>query len=176
MRRFACCLVALGLALPGQAASLTWDESKFDTDFDEAQKPWAEIQAQLPPAPKADTLRPFTVDAVSANRYFIDQASLSVGTDGVVRYTVLIRSPAGAETVNYEGMRCETSERKIYAFGRADGSWAKNRYARWERFSRNLQASYHRELFNSYFCAGGEGLAPLKTIIRRLNSGGYQGG
>jgi hypothetical protein len=54
----------------------------------------------------------------------------------VVRYTVVVKSPAGAETVSFEGMRCESGERKLYAFGRADGQgggeWSRNRYARWD--------------------------------------------
>lgn len=171
MRRLACCL-ALSLALPALADSLTWGTSKYDLDED--SKPWEELQAQLPPAPKAEALRPFTIDAASANRYFIDENSVSVGGDGVIRYTVLIRSPSGAETVNYEGMRCATGERKLYAFGQADGSWKKNRYARWERFPKNLQASYHRELFYGYFCPDGSGVQSAERIRHWLRSGGYR--
>ena len=36
-------------------------------------------------------------------------------------------SPAGAETVSFEGMRCENGERKLYAFGRADERAAADR-------------------------------------------------
>lgn len=172
MRRLFCCL-ALSLALPAIADSYTWGDSRFNTGFDEEQKPWEEIKAQLPATPKAENLLPFEVSAASTNRYFIDSASLSVGVDQVVRYTVLIRSQAGAETVNFEGMRCSTGERKIYAFGRS-GEWVQNRHARWERATLNVQSSYHRELYFSYFCAESGNLAPLDTIIRRFKTGGYR--
>lgn len=172
MRRLASFLFALGLSLPAPAASLAWGDGK--PDLDEERQPWEEIQAGLPPAPKAEALRPFSVDAVPGNRYFIDENSLSVGVDGVIRYTVSIRSQAGAETVNYEGMRCATGERKIYAFGRPDGSWSPNRHARWERFPKNLQTGYHRELFYGYFCADGGGVPSIERIRHWLKTGGYR--
>ena len=43
------------------------------------------------------------------------RTSLTVGTDGVVRYTVVVTSPAGARNVNYEGIRCDTYEWRLYA-------------------------------------------------------------
>lgn len=170
MRRLVCCL-ALVLALPVQADSYTWGDSKIN--YEEDKTPWAEVEAKLPPAPKAEALLPFAVDTASSSRFFIDNASISVGEDSVVRYTVFIRSQAGAETVNHEGMRCTTGERKIYAFGRPDGTWSRNRYARWERFPKNLQSSYHRELYYSYFCAGGEDVPTLARIRQWFAIGGY---
>ncbi|MEW5893319.1 MAG: CNP1-like family protein [Pseudomonadota bacterium] len=171
MRRLLFCL-ALLLAQPAFAASPSW--GSFETDFDEEQKPWQEIQAQLPPAPQANALIPFSVDATATAKYYIDNNSLSVGEDGVVRYTVVIVSAQGARTVNFEGMRCATGERKIYAFGRPNGEWVRNRYPRWEPIKARQQASYQRELYFSYFCAGGEGLASLATIRYRLKTGGYR--
>ena len=171
MRRLVYCLI-LGIALPAQADSNSW--GRFENDFDEAQRPWEEIQARLPAAPKAEALLPFTVDATVAGKYYIDGQSISVGEDGVVRYTVAVVSAQGARTVNFEGMRCDTLERKIYAFGRPTGEWARNRYPRWEPIHARQQTSYHRELFYAYFCAGGEGLASVETIRHRLKTGGYR--
>jgi len=41
---------------------------------------------------------------------YIDSKSLSVGTDGVVRYSVVIVSGSGARNVLFEGLRCATRE------------------------------------------------------------------
>lgn len=168
------CLLALALA--ASPALAEW--SQFDADFDENAKPWQEVQAQLPAYPQAAGLVPFVVSATNPNRHFVDFPSLSVGEDGVVRYSVVIRTQGGAENVSYEGMRCKTGERKIYAFGRGDGKgggeWARNRYARWERVKDRDANSYHRELYYSYFCAGGMGEPDLKRVQRHLRSGGYK--
>ena len=56
---------------------------------------------------------------------FVDEASVHYGSDDVIRYTMVIVSPSGARNVTFEGMRCETGERRLYAFGRADGSWSR---------------------------------------------------
>ena len=44
------------------------------------------------------------------------------GVDAIVRFTVVARS-AQAENVSYEGFRCIERERKVYAYGRRDGTW-----------------------------------------------------
>jgi hypothetical protein len=159
---------------------MTWGDNKFgnfEHDFEENTKTWKEIQAQLPPYPKAENLVEFKVTASSSNRFYIDFDSINVGEDGVVRYTVLIRSPAGAETVNFEGMRCETRERKLYAFGHRDGkggeAWSRNRFAKWESFPVRVASSHQRELFSHYLCAV-ETAGDLKKIQYAVKTGGVK--
>jgi hypothetical protein len=178
-------LLALAAALlvasahgAGSPESWIWGDSyrgNFEQDFDENTKAWQEIQARLPPYPKAENLIPFEVSSATSNRFFVDFPSVSAGADGVVRYSVVVRSPAGAETVSFEGMRCENGERKLYAFGRSDGKgggeWSRNRYAKWERIKERQQTSYQRELFFHYFCTL-DGAANLGEIQRLLKSGG----
>lgn len=60
--------------------------------------------------------------ATSEFRFFVDAATLSVSDDGIVRYVLVARSPGGVDNVSLEGMRCATSEVRIYALGR-DGAW-----------------------------------------------------
>ena len=109
----------------------------FDSDFDSG-KSWAELQAQLPAYPKAENLLPFDAGPASNNLHYIDAPSIVVGEDGIVRYTLVIKSPTGAVNVSYEGMRCATdgkresarlkililkfqiSEKRLYAIGRDD--------------------------------------------------------
>jgi hypothetical protein len=147
----------------------------FERDFDDDTKAWKEVQASIPPYPKAENLIPFEVSSATRNKHFVDLPSVSIGADGVVRYTVVVKSPAGAETVSFEGMRCESGERKLYAFGRADGQgggeWSRNRYARWDAIKGRQQTGYHRELYFHYFCTI-EGTGNLKTIHHLLKTGG----
>ncbi len=156
-----------------------WGDShqlgNFESDFDENAKAWKEIQAQLPPYPKAANLVEFTVSAATSNRFYIDYNAINVGADGVVRYTVLIRSPAGAETVSFEGMRCETGERKLYAFGRPNGEWSRNRYAKWELIPARQATSHQRELFFHYLCTV-DTVGDLKKIQYAVRHGGVRRG
>lgn len=163
-------LVSLSsVAMP---ASADWGE--FDRDFDEVVKPWQEIQANIPAYPKDANLISFEVSSASAHKYYVDYPSVTVGEDGVVRYTAVVRTAGGAVNVTYEGMRCTTGERKIYSFGHADGTWSRNKYARWELIRAREATSYHRELFFSYFCAGGMGEPEIGRVQRHLQSGGYK--
>lgn len=184
MRLITALLLGL-LAAPALAdrEALVWgdshDLSNFEYEFDDNAKTWQEIQTRLPPYPKAENLVEFPVSAATRNRYYIDYDSISVGTDGVVRYSVLIRSPAGAETLNFEGMRCETGERKLYAFGRQDGqgggAWSRNRYAKWEPVPARLAVSHQRELFFHYLCTV-DTAGDLKKIRYAVKQGGVRRG
>jgi hypothetical protein len=163
------------LALPAHAVNLGLENwGRFESDFEEETVVWSEMQAHLPAYPKAAQLAEFAIDGRAGYRFALDQASLSVGADGVTRYTVVIDSPAGARTVNFEATRCTTGERKIYAFGRADGTWSKNRAARWDPIKARVNSDYGRVLFYEYLCAGGEGTASVEQIRARLRSGGYR--
>ncbi len=151
--------------------------ANFEYAFDDTAR-WEELQHQLPPWPKAESHIPINLDARSSNRFFVDYTSVSAGSDGVVRYSMVIKSPSGAETISFEGMRCTTGERKLYAFGRSDGkgggTWSRNRYARWEPIQVRGLNDFRRELFYHYFCTV-EGAAKLPDIQRNLKSGGvYQ--
>lgn len=146
---------------------------QFEHEFENTAK-WQELQHQLPPYPKTENFIPITLGARSSNQFFVDYASVSAGADGVVRYGMVIQSPSGAETVSFEGMRCETGERKLYAFGHKTdkgGEWSRNRYAKWEPIQGRSLNDFRRELFYHYFCTV-EGAVKLTDIQRNLKSGG----
>jgi CNP1-like family len=146
----------------------------FDTSagtFEDDTKPWQEVQAQLPPYPKHENLVNFIVSGATDNSYSIDTASIAIGDDEVVRYTVVIASSHGALTVNFEGMRCDPTEFKIYAFGHADNTWSKNRYAKWEGFQLRASRSYHKALFEDYLCPNGLPVRTAKEAISNFRRG-----
>lgn len=177
MKRISGVLLALwaGGVVAGGIVEDRFRGPQFEHDFEADEKPWEEIQAQLPAAPKAAALHEFKVGGRSGHRYFLDLDALSAGADGVVRYTLVIRTAGGAENVSYEGMRCTTGERKLYAFGRPDGQWARNRYAGWTPIEARRDDSYQKELFFHYFCTV-DGAADMKTIRRALGQGGIRRG
>jgi hypothetical protein len=157
-------LTALLLMLP-LTAYAEWGQ--FDGEF-ENEKPWVELTAQLPPTPKTENLIEFDVSSATRNRHFIDTASISVGEDKVVRYTVVIEAAGGAKNVLFEGMRCETVERRLYAYGHADGTWSKARKSGWEGIKLRSLLSYHKALYEDHFCPGGINVRDSKEAAQNL--------
>jgi len=145
-------LFALLLLTISLTAHAEW--GKFEYEFDE-EKPWAEVDAQLPPYPKEENLLSLFVSAATDNRFYVDAASISTGEDGVVRYTMIVKSSAGASNVSFEGMRCASHERKLYAFGRKEGSWSRARSANWEPISYKDRNRQHHVLYDDFFCPNG---------------------
>lgn len=144
-------LLVLLLCLP-LGAHAEWMD--FEREFDQ-EKPWTEVAAQLPPFPKSANLIPFDVSSATRNRHFVDAESISVGADKVVRYTVVIEAAGGARNVSFEGLRCESGERRLYAYGHGDGTWSRARNAGWEPIKFRSLLSYQKALFEDHFCRDG---------------------
>lgn len=162
--------------LPVTSLAAGFDQSswgKFEYDFED--KPWVELEAQLPSAPKLENLLPFYVSASTDNRFFVDSASVSVGEDKVVRYTLVIKSAAGANNISYEGMRCSSGEVKRYAFGRGDGSWGKARHARWEDIRYKDVNRQHHMLYDDFFCPRGIAVQSPAEAVNALRRGEHPG-
>lgn len=141
-----------------------------DPEDDYETKQWQEVEVEFPAAPKDESLQSFYVSAASDNKAFVDLASLSVGRDGVVRYVLVILTPSGGRNVTFEGIRCETRERRIYASGRLDGAWSKSRNGDWARIQDVYANRHHAALYLDYFCPGGiivRDAAEAKDALRR---------
>lgn len=134
------------------AASVAQSQSQFEEDFADESKTWQEIAVQLPAAPQTGNLLPFYVSATATQTFAIDAKSLTVGADGVIRYTLVAASPAGAKSISYEGIRCRSFEKKIYAIGQTDDSWSRSRRDQWERIAQNAANRQHSTLAKDYFC------------------------
>jgi hypothetical protein len=143
----------------------------FEEDYE--KQLWQEIEFQLPAAPKAESLIPFYVSAATENRFFVDPTTLTVGSDGVVRYVLMVLTPGGARNVTFEGMRCETKERRIYASGRLDGSWSKSRRNDWESIREAVANRHYAALFIEYFCPGGVIVRNAAEAVSALRTGGH---
>jgi hypothetical protein len=161
-------LAQAGLLALLAAGASAQAQSRFDEDFDDSSKPWQEIAIQLPALPQKENLLEFDVGETATMRFFVDAKSISVGDDAVVRYTLVSRSPSGAENISYEGLRCETQERKLYAFGHKDGSWSRSRRDQWERYTGTVANSQHAALARDYFCTHKVVEGNAEQITRRL--------
>jgi len=164
-------LAALAAVVAFAASSIPQQQEKWhqwDIDFDEDKKPWKEIESMMPLYPRPEHLVPFEGGGASQHRYFIDARSLSVGEDGVWRYTLLVRTAGGATNVSFEGMRCETREQKYYALGRSDGSWVRARNPQWRRVETQSINRPHDVLYADVLCRGKVPVKTTREALQRL--------
>lgn len=159
-------LILIGLCLPLAA----WAGWEFEFDFDN-EKPWQELQAKIPAYPKLDDAIEFFVSAGTDNKFYIDPSSIEVGEDGVVRYTLIVRSAAGAMNVSYEGIRCSSHEKKTYAFGSGKGEWSRNKYSRWSPIKYEDRNRQHHMLYDDFFCPGFIIVKDTREAIFALKAG-----
>ena len=153
--------------LAGVASGAVRAAASFDEDYD--AKSWTEIQVALPPYPQAEDLLSFRVGAVRDTQFMIDRKSIAIGSDGVVRYSLVVVGSGGARNVSYEGIRCVTGERRFYAFGRTDGTWGKARSNQWVTI-RGGTNNHHVELYTNYLCSMTTPLSDVDEILRRVRS------
>jgi CNP1-like family len=162
---FLAAFLCAALVRPGFAA--------FEDDDEVDVKGWQESSVEMPAAPQSGSMLPFYVSAATDNQFFVDGASLVVGPDGVVRYVLVIQAAGGVRNVSFEGVRCETRERRVYASGRPDGTWSRSRNDSWQRI-RDVPANrHHAALFFEYFCPGGVIVGTADEARDALRRGGH---
>lgn len=158
-------------ALAAQAAGQA-NVQKSDWELEQERRDWKEHEVALPPLPKGGLIE-FFVSSASSFKFFIDPQSLSVGVDGVVRYTLMARSASGAETVSYEGIRCGGAGLyRAYAFGNG-GAWSKSTRTDWRPIEPKSVQRWHNELRGSYFCPNGVSIATAAEGLDALRRGGH---
>jgi hypothetical protein len=103
---------------------------------------WVEAKAPAPPAFTADHVIAIDMPPYVTLDVGMDPATVSVGTDGVVRYVVVMRNASGSTTAAYEGIRCTTDEVKTYARTNSAGEWVSIAAPRWRSITDNLPSKH----------------------------------
>lgn len=163
--------IAPGILLLLAACGASGPKSDWER-ANEEKLPAAEQQrdALTSPPQKRGELIEFFVAATSEFRFFVDAATLSVSDDGIVRYVLVARSASGVENVSFEGLRCP-GEYRVYAVGRADGSWA-GRAGEWRAVPRDARAGQNA-LARRYLCPARVAIQSAEEGRRALREGGH---
>lgn len=156
----------LSLSLLAQAQYRTIDPA--DENDPDAPRVWMDAEIQIPESPPSTELKPFFVSNHTPLTFAIDAQSLSIGKDDVIRYVLVITSPSGAKQVNYEGLRCEKYEWRLYATLQAEGKWARTPNSRWQVVKSNTYNRYHAALIQDAFCENAIPRRDSKEILRLL--------
>jgi hypothetical protein len=162
-----CALIALAAWSLGATPSFA-PEGYVESDAE--SKKWEEVAVQLPDPPAAANLMEFYVGPTATQTFYVDEKSVSVGGDGVVRYTLVSKSKSGAVNVSYEGIRCATVEKKAYAYGSENGTWTLARNAEWRPITELVANRQHAALVKDFFCDVNTVAGNAKDITKRIKT------
>jgi len=138
----------------------------------EEEKPGEDQVARFPPPPKPENLARIDTGPAGSFEFFIDTESIEVLGKGEFRYTLVARSGTAATNASYEGLRCLTRERRLYAVGRSDGTWVPPRKSEWRPFSRTEYSQIHVILSADYFCPDRQSVLTVQEAVRAVKYGG----
>ena len=153
------------MAQPGSEREAS--ERRFLSDPEEK---WSESgQIKYPEVPREANLVRLDSELIQGRYdYFIDRASVTMGSDQVLRYTVVIEPPNGARNVFYEGIRCATSEFKTYAYATGTGKFRSLAAQVWRKLESTGPYDYRRLLAERYVCDSGGWALDEKQVQKRI--------
>ena len=73
--------------------------------------------------------------------------------------------------MSFEGLRCESGERRLYAYGHPDGTWSKARNAGWEDIKLRSLLVISESLYEEHFLPGGIEVKDVQEAVRNLRQG-----
>ena len=130
---------------------------------------WREAEAPPPPALKLDGLVALDMPR-SALRFGVDPASVSLGSDGIVRYVVVATSSTGAVNALYEGLNCNTAEIKVYARHYPDSGWTPAKDSPWRALQDGKSSNHSLVVARNGACVGHAPNRSASQIVRDLRA------
>ena len=129
---------------------------------------WKESEAPAPPPVTSSRLIELDIPG-STLRFGVDPASVTVGTDGIVRYVVVATSTTGTVNAVYEGLRCSTAEVKVYARHNPDSGWAPAR-GDWQPLHQIRNSRYSLLVARNGACVGHAPNGNAAQVVRDLRA------
>ena len=125
--------------------------------------------------PNQSTMVPFYVSQRTIFKFAVDTDSILIGADGVTRYIVVISSPSGSQQTQYEGIRCDSFQWRLY--GTLENVvWKENPLGSWKNIQSDIPNRYQAALAQGAFCDFSTQVKNIKTITHSLNPNGFIGG
>jgi len=124
--------------------------------------------------PNKATTQDFYVSQRTIFKFGVDTNSILIGNDGITRYIVILTSPNGNSQIQYEGIRCDSFQWRLYGTFE-NSAWQENPLASWRPIQNNVANRYQAALVQGAFCNFALQEKSLKTIIRSLKSNDFTG-
>ncbi|MBU3555913.1 CNP1-like family protein [Polynucleobacter sp. UB-Piko-W3] len=125
--------------------------------------------------PNKSTLQPFYVTQTTIFKFAVDTNSILIGADGITRYIVVITNPSGGQQSQYEGIRCDSFQWRLYGVYESSG-WRENPLSSWKAIERDIPNRYQASLAQGAFCNFNSQEKNINTILSSLNPNGFIGG
>jgi len=160
-------LLTLLLALFPCAAA-TDEDAGWAHEYVDESPAWQEQGVELPPWPEPGRLLEVAVNRANFPfRVYIDPDSVSIGDDGVLRYTVVVVSTTGSRNISYEGMRCSKRSYRRYAYG-AGGGWSPLEGKPWRQLLESGMDNYRYVLYRDYLCDPTDPYQKVEDVLQRV--------
>lgn len=172
-------LLLLGTAsgTPALAQDSFIDKYEGNAPLTSGRKEWRESkQIEFPEVPRDGDLVALDAGAIGGGYdYYIDPKSVTLGSDDVTRYTVVLESSSGARSIYYEGIHCETSRTRTYAYASRESEFRPLAASEWKRVYAEGPFAYRPFLEKEFICdAKGWPLEPTqvrKRLAQHSSSG-----
>jgi hypothetical protein len=135
---------------------------------------WTEEQVSAPPDFSKDHLIPLEMPPHVSVVVGVDPQTIVVGSDGVVRYVIVMTNSTGSTNAVYEGIRCVTDEVKSYARLGAAGKWSMVTNPAWKAVNDNMP-SHHAQAFARQGGCQNRLATSQKEIVNALKAGRNSG-
>jgi hypothetical protein len=125
--------------------------------------------------PSKAKLQPFYVSQHTIFTFAVDTDSILIGADGVTRYVVVMTNPNGGSQAQYEGIRCDSFQWRLYGT-LENGAWRENPLSSWRSIQSNVPNRYQAALAQGAFCNFNSQEKNINTILNSLNPKSFTGG
>jgi hypothetical protein len=133
---------------------------------------WVEEPPPPPPQFSKDHLIAIDMPLHVSVRFGVDPSTIAVGTDGVVRYVMVITNATGNTNASYEGIRCVSDEVKTYARLSSSGKWVMVDSPSWKGVGENMPSRHAQAFARQGGCQKRQATSP-QEIIAALKSAGW---
>jgi len=124
--------------------------------------------------PNKSTLQPFYVSRTTIFKFAVDTDSMLIGADGVTRYTVVMTNPSGETQSQYEGIRCDSFQWRLYGTFE-NGSWKENPLSAWRGISDHVPNRYQAAIAQGAFCNMKTQEKDIRKVLQNLNPNTFTG-
>jgi len=124
--------------------------------------------------PNKSTLQPFYVSRSTIFKFAVDTNSILIGADGVTRYIVVMTNPSGETQAQYEGIRCDSFQWRLYG-NFENGVWKENPLASWKGINDHTPNRYQAALAQGAFCNMTTQEKDIRNVLKNLNPNSFTG-
>jgi hypothetical protein len=125
--------------------------------------------------PQQKNLLPFYVSQRTIFKFAVDTNSILIGADGITRYIVVITNPSGGQQSQYEGIRCDSFQWRLYGTYESTG-WKENPLGSWKTIQSDIPNRYQAALAQGAFCDFNSQEKNIDAILSSLDPRSFIGG